>query len=1010
MMGLFSSFSIASAIDSTVPVASPDPSEKQEVRIPDIGGHENVDVIAVEVKAGDFISIDDTLLTLETDKATMDVPSDVSGIVETVYIKVGDKVSAGSKILSLQSEHTDESSLSTYQEHQNNFDLNTESNTMTTQKENTQNLSPAEQLAQRLEKQAFNQECQRIGSLLNQSELFWLNKSFLLDTKQKIIWNIGEAQKLIGKHKNQQTIQTDSKSLNLENWHIPTIGALRKFSRYQNNPARKGSAYLLWNTSDWLAQEQKQTVGIYLDSGYVNSRRDSGCVIECNTRFQNTTLSEIVVWAACNDFSLSTLDNPNQNLLASLQNQLLQTTYTNIDYNRCRLPKLDNNRFTDIHQGMWEFCGLPEDELKKQGLLARNPALDVRPGNIGIDFGTSSTVVAYEDENGRARLLRVGVDNFYAAAQPEHYENPTVLEFIDFENFLSEWQSMAHQPLVSWDSVRCSHEALHNFRHNDSDPKVVASILGKIKQWALREADDIRVRFKDRLHGHEHELDALTLRNPVKGEKLQVSEADAFDPIELYAWFLGLNINWRGRGIFLKYYMTFPVAYPKDTKEKILSSFRRGLLRSLPEALSNNKEMIEKFEVCERASEPAAYVAAAMQAHKIEPTEEGVAYAVFDFGGGTTDFDFGYYRWANEEEEAAGIETVFEHFEAAGDKFLGGENLLENLAYRVFRHNLDDCRQKQISFTKPLDADDFPGSELLLERTQAAYTNTLMLMSRLRPFWEQGKINNSGIEKIDLITRQGEKVSCELRLPQEELQEYLDKRIGLGIENFMVSMKKAFGSQLPRQVHILLAGNASRSRLVTDHFGLLPEEADDLALARRDFTTGLIESVFGDQCPEMTSHTPLAADSSNESIPTAKTGVALGILRLCPGSSVKVVNHAAQTDDGEAPFAHYVGNIRRNKFQVGINRNAAYGDWHALGAVIEGVFNLYHTQSNVAHTGNMEAGHSELYKKRIDFAGNCDGQTVFARAIRPNAIELCCATDIDAAKEGNASNIQELSL
>lgn len=100
MMGLFSSFSIASAIDSTVPVASPDPSEKQEVRIPDIGGHENVDVIAVEVKAGDFISIDDTLLTLETDKATMDVPSDVSGIVETVYIKVGDKVSAGSKILS----------------------------------------------------------------------------------------------------------------------------------------------------------------------------------------------------------------------------------------------------------------------------------------------------------------------------------------------------------------------------------------------------------------------------------------------------------------------------------------------------------------------------------------------------------------------------------------------------------------------------------------------------------------------------------------------------------------------------------------------------------------------------------------------------------------------------------------------------------------------------------------------------------------------------------------------
>ena len=147
--------------------------------------------------------------------------------------------------------------------------------------------------------------------------------------------------------------------------------------------------------------------------------------------------------------------------------------------------------------------------------------------------------------------------------------------------------------------------------------------------------------------------------------------------------------------------MTFPVAYPKEVKEKILSSFRRGLLRSLPEALSNNSEAMEQFEVIERASEPAAYVAAAMPAHKIEPTEEGVAYAVFDFGGGTTDFDFGYYRWATEQEEAAGIETVFEHFEAAGDKFLGGENLLENLAYRVFRDNLNICREKQISFTRP---------------------------------------------------------------------------------------------------------------------------------------------------------------------------------------------------------------------------------------------------------------------------------------------------------------------
>lgn len=73
-----------------------------EIKVPDIGGHENVDVIAVEVKVGDSIAIDQTLITLETDKATMDVPADAAGIVKAVHISVGDKVSEGSVIVTLE--------------------------------------------------------------------------------------------------------------------------------------------------------------------------------------------------------------------------------------------------------------------------------------------------------------------------------------------------------------------------------------------------------------------------------------------------------------------------------------------------------------------------------------------------------------------------------------------------------------------------------------------------------------------------------------------------------------------------------------------------------------------------------------------------------------------------------------------------------------------------------------------------------------------------------------------
>ena len=69
-----------------------------EVKIPDIGGHSGVDVIEVFVKPGDSIKVDDALVTLETDKATMDVPSSAAGVVKEVKIAVGSKVSEGDVI------------------------------------------------------------------------------------------------------------------------------------------------------------------------------------------------------------------------------------------------------------------------------------------------------------------------------------------------------------------------------------------------------------------------------------------------------------------------------------------------------------------------------------------------------------------------------------------------------------------------------------------------------------------------------------------------------------------------------------------------------------------------------------------------------------------------------------------------------------------------------------------------------------------------------------------------
>jgi pyruvate dehydrogenase E2 component (dihydrolipoamide acetyltransferase) len=72
------------------------------VTVPDIGGAQNVDVIEVFVKVGDVLSPEDPMVTLEGDKATMDIPSPVAGKVKSVKIAVGDKVSMGSAIIEVE--------------------------------------------------------------------------------------------------------------------------------------------------------------------------------------------------------------------------------------------------------------------------------------------------------------------------------------------------------------------------------------------------------------------------------------------------------------------------------------------------------------------------------------------------------------------------------------------------------------------------------------------------------------------------------------------------------------------------------------------------------------------------------------------------------------------------------------------------------------------------------------------------------------------------------------------
>ena len=72
------------------------------IQVPDIGDYKNIPVIEIFVKVGDTVAVEDSLLTLESDKATLDVPSSHAGIIKEIKVKVGDKISEGSVVVVLE--------------------------------------------------------------------------------------------------------------------------------------------------------------------------------------------------------------------------------------------------------------------------------------------------------------------------------------------------------------------------------------------------------------------------------------------------------------------------------------------------------------------------------------------------------------------------------------------------------------------------------------------------------------------------------------------------------------------------------------------------------------------------------------------------------------------------------------------------------------------------------------------------------------------------------------------
>mgnify|MGYP000961658717 FL=1 len=389
---------------------------------------------------------------------------------------------------------------------------------------------------------------------------------------------------------------------------------------------------------------------------------------------------------------------------------------------------------------------------------------------------------------------------------------------------------------------------------------------------------------------------------------------------------------------------------------------------------------MKKFKVNHGANEPAAYAACALKNFKIEPKDKDdkVYYGVFDFGGGTTDFDFGIWKLAEDEDM---YDYELEHFGAGGDKYLGGENIIKELAYKVFTENSNSLLNRRIQYIRPEGYDELLGEETLVNNNSSiAKLNTRILAEVLRGIWE-----NTATEDMIVITPPylydtcGEKIGMgddkqlSLNTLEDELKGLIREKIDKGINNFFIKLEDAFKDEDAKEINIFLAGNSCKHPFVNEIFAEYQEKMKDkIKLNLYD-----LKAIEG-----------LKEKDSTKVMPTGKTGVAYGLIYSRKGGRIKVTNRDEKENmANEVNFKFYIGNNKRDLFNTVLSPNSKYEKYEYFGKVTSDTFEIYYTTLPEAQTGKMEIDKTNV--KRIPLNEEYDEDEeyrIYIKATKPTKI------------------------
>jgi hypothetical protein len=659
------------------------------------------------------------------------------------------------------------------------------------------------------------------------------------------------------------------------------------------------------------------------------------------------------------------------------------------------LDAVSGSILTDSNKGFWNgarFVGVTTIAVLRQGKVVglhrrtgrtdkdpmpaeikrRDPKLDVVRDWVGIDLGAASVGLAQRGERGQGELLRIGALGPVALAADN--ENPSEISFEHLGRTVKAWRDRVILPITKWEDVQVGHAA-HAKRTAASDPlsQTAATIVGVP---LLRERIEAKESYRLRGLTDPDTTEVLKKPSPPIIDEDGIGSHDPFDPIELYAYYIGLHVNHRLRGIHLRYAVTMPTGWPADRRLSALVAMRRGLFRSLPAGVVEYHDL-DRLEVVDAGPATIPFSVQAFRVFNVQTKGESVPFATIDAGASEAGMLFGILRPAKGDERDDGAERMVEYVDPASIPWLGGERLLHRLAYLVYQASEARMREMRIPIEIPTGGDASIVGDLGTASPEAR-ANTVLLRDHLRPLLEApppeaGKKGPKIAESLRLLTAEGDAVDVSLTIQRESLVKSLEAWLTEGAAAFKHALDHAL-TKIGRDpdpyegLHVMVGGR----------LGMHPFFARQLAAV-------LPSNVAVHRFKE--------PDRANFTAPTVKTACVLGVVAMRYERIGAVLRSESRT-----AFRYRVGRSRHGQLADALDPTVEYDFWREAGACPKPDMEILFMTAE--DDGEVAADDPRVMRATCRLGPKAVGQRLYVRAIGPTTVEVTFGPPGGAPAEG----------